>query len=96
MVCPKLEKQTNRQCPYRVINTKIGKMAQATDRRGSQLCVHPGGFLVEVIGMSLPEGQERTRGRGQKPDRGGRGVGESVGSHTVGWSDAELRGRVRR
>ena len=71
-------------------------MAQATDRRGSLLCVHPGGFLVEVTCMSLPEGQERTRGRGQKPDRGRRGAGESVGSHTVRWSDAELRGRVRQ
>ena len=79
MISHKLEQQTNRQFPYRVINTKIQRMAQGTLRRDSQLCVNPVSFLVEVLWKQIPEGQEKDRrGRGkhvQRPEVGTPPVG---------------------
>ena len=63
MISHKLEQQTNRQFPYRVINTKIQKMAQGTLRRDSQLCVNPVSFLVEVLWKQIPEGKEKVQER---------------------------------
>ena len=79
MISHKLEQQTNRQSPYRVINTKIQKMAQGTLRRDSQLCVNPVSFLVEVLWKQIPEGQAKVQeGRGkhvQRPEVGTPPVG---------------------